>query len=114
MKNNKIVKGIWCGVGIVVMFFLITAIVMWLWNGILPEIVGVKSITFWQAMGLLVLCKILFGGFKGKFGNGFKNRMIDQRMKTLNERMEHFTPEEKEKFKEKFKERFGSSFCKKD
>jgi hypothetical protein len=43
---------------------------MSLWNCLLPEILGVKSITFWQAMGILILSKILFGGFH--FGKGMK------------------------------------------
>ena len=50
------------------LFFLVatagfTAIVMGLWNAILPEITGVKTITFFQAFGILLLSKILFGGF---------------------------------------------------
>jgi NhaP-type Na+/H+ and K+/H+ antiporter len=38
-------------------------VVMWLWNALLPVIFGVKMINFWQAAGLLILAKILFGGF---------------------------------------------------
>lgn len=37
--------------------------VMFLWNHLLPEIFGIKSVTFWQAAGLLVLCRLLFGRF---------------------------------------------------
>ena len=40
-------------------------IVQFLWNAILPEIVGVKALNYQQALGLLVLCRILFGGFRG-------------------------------------------------
>ena len=37
---------------------------MWLWNAILPPLLGVKMLTsFWQALGLLVLSRILFGSF---------------------------------------------------
>lgn len=42
---------------------LVSGVVMFLWNAILPSLLGVKFITFWQSAGLLVLCKILFGGF---------------------------------------------------
>jgi len=42
---------------------LVGWIVMKLWNGILPDAVGVKPLTYWQAVGLLVLTRILFGGF---------------------------------------------------
>jgi hypothetical protein len=40
-------------------------VVMLLWNAILPTVTGVSALTYWQAVGLLVLCKILFGGFRG-------------------------------------------------
>ena len=35
----------------------------WLWNWLLPDIFGLRQITFWQALGLLALCRILFGSF---------------------------------------------------
>lgn len=37
--------------------------VMLLWNWLMPELFGLPTITFWQAAGILLLCKILFGGF---------------------------------------------------
>lgn len=48
---------------IVAAVFTLSGVVMFLWNAILPEVLHVTPITYWQAMGLLVLCKILFGGF---------------------------------------------------
>ena len=39
---------------------------MWLWNQLMPAIFGLHAINFWQALGMLVLCKILFGGFRGR------------------------------------------------
>lgn len=47
----------------------LTTIVMLLWDAVIPDLFGSKSISFWQAMGLLLLCKILFGGFHCK-GHG--------------------------------------------
>jgi len=38
-------------------------IVLHLWNWLLPSLFGWREITFWQAVGLLALCRILFGGF---------------------------------------------------
>ena len=38
-------------------------IVRLLWNWLLPPLFGWRQITFWQALGLLALCRILFGGF---------------------------------------------------
>ena len=34
--------------------------VMLLWNWLIPEIFGLSEITFWQAIGINVLCTILF------------------------------------------------------
>lgn len=39
-------------------------LVMFLWNSILPEVTSVKRLTYWQAVGLLLLSKILFGSFR--------------------------------------------------
>jgi hypothetical protein len=67
--------------------------VMWLWNQLMPAIFGLHAITFWQALGILVLSKILFGGFRGRpgFGGHWRHRMM--------ERWEQMTPEEREKFR---------------
>jgi hypothetical protein len=68
--------------------------VMILWNALMPAIFAAKAITFWQALGLLVLSKILFGGFRGfpRGGPGWRRRLA--------ERWERMTPEEREKFKQ--------------
>ncbi len=58
-------RGRWFIWGIPFILFFIalgSAVVMLLWNSLLPEIFGVKAITYWQAAGVLVLSKILFGG----------------------------------------------------
>src|SRR5260370_42524439 len=44
-------------------------IVLHLWNWLLPPLFGWQQITFWQALGLLALCRILFGGL-GSHGSG--------------------------------------------
>jgi hypothetical protein len=49
-------------------------VVMVLWNWILPETIGVQALTYPKALGLLVLCRILFGGFKGGSGPRFRSR----------------------------------------
>ena len=47
--------------------------VMLLWNNIVVRVIpGVRNLNYWQALGLLVLCRILFGGFRGGFGPGFR------------------------------------------
>lgn len=42
----------------------LSAVVMLLWNAIIPTVIGWSVINYWQALGLIVLCRILFGGFK--------------------------------------------------
>lgn len=50
---------------ILIAALLLGAAVQWLWNAILPEVADVRPISYWQAVGLFVLCKILFGSFRG-------------------------------------------------
>jgi hypothetical protein len=67
----------------------ISAVVMALWNWLMPNLFfGVREISYLQAVGLLVLSKILFG-FRGHGGPGRWHR----------ERWEQMTPEEREKFR---------------
>ena len=51
---------------------IVGGVVMFLWNAILPEVTGVRPLTFMQAIGLLILCRILFGGFRGGGRSGGK------------------------------------------
>lgn len=85
----------------IVILFGLTFIVMWLWNAILPEIMYVKTITYWQAMGILVLSKILFGGFSkcGNHTHSMRKRQFINKIKNM-------SPEERMKFKEAWKCRF--------
>ena len=66
-------------------------VVAWLWNWLMPQLFGLPAVTFWQALGLLALCRILFGG-TGR-GGGRPRR--------------EYTPEEKARFRERLRERFG-------
>jgi hypothetical protein len=76
-------------------------IVLQLWNWLLPQLFGWRPITFWQALGILLLCRILFGGFRlhGSGRSNFRRRM--------QERCEHMTPEERERFRQRMRERWG-------
>lgn len=50
------------GVGVAMAFALVFGFVFkWLWNWIMPAVFGLGAITFWQAFGLLILAKLLFG-----------------------------------------------------
>jgi hypothetical protein len=76
-------------------------VVQLLWNWLLPSLFGWRQITFWQALGLLALCRILFGGFglRGSGRSNFRRRMA--------ERWEHMTPEERERFRQGLRDRCG-------
>ncbi len=78
-------------------------LVQQLWNWLLPPLFGWRQITFWQAVGILALCRILFGGFGGR---GAYRSNFRQRMK---ERWEHMTPEERERLRQSWRGRLG--FC---
>ena len=77
--------------------------VMELWNALLPDIIHVSTITFGQAVGIFVLCKLLFGFGRGG-GRGFGGGPHWMRHK-MEERFKTMTPEEREKFKQKMRER---------
>ena len=90
---------------ILVAFLLFLALggvlVMKLWNWLLPPLLGWPAVTFWQALGILALCRILFGGFglHGSPRSNFRRRMA--------ERWELMTPEERERFRQGLGARCG-------
>ena len=89
-------------VGMLVFIAIGGVVVRLLWNWLLPPLLGWPQITFWQAVGLLALCRILFGGL-GLHGSGrsnFRRRMA--------ERCEQMTPEERERFRQGMRTRWGS------
>jgi hypothetical protein len=69
-------------------------VVLHLWNWLLPPLFGWRQVTFWQALGILALCRILFGGLGGHGPGRSKFR------RRLDERWERMTPEEREKFRQ--------------
>jgi hypothetical protein len=82
------------------------AVVQALWNWLLPSLFGWPRLGFWQALGLLALCRILFGGF-GASGAGrshVQRRVADRFRERMAERMaerwEQMTPEERERFRQ--------------
>jgi hypothetical protein len=84
-------------------------IVMHLWNWLLPPLFGWRQIAFWQALGLLVLCRILFGGW-GSHGSGHSNvrrRVVDRLADRMGDRWDAMTPEERERFRQRMRERCG-------
>jgi hypothetical protein len=92
MRNFWIKRAIKIVFLVLVGLAVFSLIVMWLWNRLVPPIFGWHTINFWQALGIFVLSKILFGGFRGmRPGIRGRHRMM--------ERWEQMTPEEREKFR---------------
>ncbi len=82
-------------------------VVMLLWNAIVPAVLSVASpLTYLQAIGLLLLCKILFGGFRGRPHNGYRGGRFGDRM-NMREKMSGMTEEERAKFKAEWRARCG-------
>ena len=77
----------------------LTAVLMLLWNAILPEVIGVKEVTYWQALGILAISKILFGGF-GRGSMKHKKRRAKFKQKFMN-----MSDDEKASFKSEWKSR---------
>ena len=87
--------------------------VMTLWNALLPTILGVSVINFWQAIGLLTLSRILFGGHRG-FGygrggwrrGGYGPNRAGWKQK-MTERWQNMTPEQREQMKQQWRNKCG-------
>jgi hypothetical protein len=99
--------------GIVLFTFLGGAVVMRLWNWLLPPIFGWREVTFWQALGFLALCRILFGGLgfhggpRSQMRLRIRDRLADRMADRVAERWEHMTPDERERFRQRIRERCG-------
>ena len=76
--------------GMVVFITIGGTVVMLLWNWLAPALFGLRLITLWQAIGLLALCRILFGGFG--LGSGHRSSSRGR----MGERCKPMTPEERE------------------
>lgn len=76
-------------------------VTMFLWNYLVPPLFNGPAINFWQALGLLLLSKILFSGFGGKGGHAgmrWKQRYY--------EKLSSMTPEDRERFKARMREKW--------
>lgn len=101
MRGNWIVLAPLAILGVLLFIVVGGVIVLLLWNWLLPPLFGWPPISFWQALGLLALCRILFGGFGGHGGHrsSFRRRLA--------EHCASMSPEERKRLRERLRERWG-------
>jgi hypothetical protein len=90
-------------IGIALFIWIGGELVMHLWNWLTPSLFGWRQITFWQAFGLLALCRILVGGHgvRGSHRSEGRRRIKER----VDERWEKMTPEEREKYRNSWRAR---------
>jgi hypothetical protein len=105
MRGRRMVKMVGIGVAffaiVLVAAALFGLIVMHLWNWLMPALFGVHLVTYWQAVGLLILSWILFRGPRGW------RRPGAYRWSHARGRWQKMTPEERERFRAKMREWAG-------
>jgi hypothetical protein len=79
--------------GFTLFIFLGGSVVRLLWNWLMPMLFGLREVTFWQAVGILALSRILFGGL----GVGHGSRRWSRDM----------SPEDRERFRQRMRDHFG-------
>jgi chromate transport protein ChrA len=94
MKTRWVIRGLKIAAIAIVATTALGFIIESLWNWLGPAVFGARTITFWQALGILILSKILFGGFRGRPGYGGHWR------RRMRERWEQMSPEEREGFRQ--------------
>ena len=104
-------RGRWVGKGLAVLVLVcaliavLSFVVMSLWNALIPDLFHGPMVTFWQAVGLLVLSKILFGGLRGRHGGGWHGH--GWRREMWRKKWESMTPEERDRMRARFRHRCG-------
>ena len=89
--------------GGMVMMLLMPLLVKILWNALLPELFGAPMIGYFQALGLLILSRLLFGGgSRGHYRRGRWKAKKGEWKRRFREKMDKMSPEERAKFKESF------------
>ena len=96
MRGRWILKGV--GFAVLALAFLagLAFVVMSLWNALIPSLFHGPVLGYWQAAGLLVLSRILFGGLRGRGGPGWRHRR-------WHAHWERMSPEERGRFRDGFR-----------
>jgi hypothetical protein len=90
----------------IVVFAAVIAVTMLLWNALLPAIFGIAAINYWQSAGLIILSRLLFGGFGkhrhcwGHHGKGFHKmgKMSREEFIVFHDKVKGMSHSERRKF----------------
>jgi hypothetical protein len=104
MRALKVVKIVAL---VIVIAVVVGFVVMHLWNWLMPPVFGLKPITYLQALGLLLLSKILLGGFHKHGHGGGRCGGRGGWKRHMEERWAQMSPEEREKFRAGMRGRWG-------
>ena len=80
---------------------LVGFVVMWLWNALVPVLFRGPTLQYGQALGLLILSRLLFGGLRGRGWHG------NWRQRMWREHWEQMTPEERARLRDRVLNRCG-------
>lgn len=94
MHTHPVLRGIRIVFMVLLMATVLGFVVKGLWNALMPQLFGWHMISFWQALGLLILAKIFFGGFHRHSGGHSRWR------RRVKERFEQMSPEERERWRQ--------------
>jgi len=103
MRAHWPIKLVEIGVFLAIVIAGFGSAVVQLWNLLMPDLFGLHTINFWQALGLIALSWILFGGL-GRFRMPGYSSNWRQRMA---ERYERMTPEQREELRKALESRCG-------
>jgi hypothetical protein len=82
-------------------------VVKWLWNWLMPALFGLGAITYWQAFGIVLLAKLLFGGFGGHHRSDhdhFSSRFHDRWHGFFGAEREDWSPELERKYNRHYRQ----------
>ena len=84
-------------------------VVMLLWNWLMPDVFGLTAISYWQALGLYVLCKLLFGfRMKPVIGGGYEGA-IEEYSNPVRKKWASMSEEERKAFIERRREGYAQT-----
>ena len=106
-KSFWIMKGIKILVLVALVGTAMGYLVMMLWNWIIPAVFSGGTITFWQALGILILAKLLFGFSRGWSGHKWSGHGHSYWKTKMEDRLKNMSPEDRESFRAQWKQRCG-------